>query len=61
MELPLYALHRRRFAAAGKCLAVEAAYLGAMAALWRTNSIATTWVFLLPFVVSSFALMFGNW
>ena len=44
-----------------RCLMAEAAYCAAMLALWRLNSVATTWVFLVPHVVTSFALMFGNW
>jgi hypothetical protein len=39
----------------------ESAYCAAMLALWQLNSMATTWVFLVPFAVTSFALMFGNW
>ncbi len=61
VELPLYALRKRRYGAAGRCLLAEAAYCAATAALWRVNNVATTWVFLLPFLISSFALMFGNW
>jgi len=43
------------------CGLVEVAYLGGLALLWRVNWVATLWVFVLPFVVSSFALMIGNW
>ena len=60
-ELPLYAVRKGRFNAAAQCLAAEAAYCCMLAALWRLNAVATLWVFLLPFVISSFALMFGNW
>lgn len=61
VELPVYALRKRRLCAACRCLAAELSCCAAMAALWRLNSVATTWVFLIPFVVTSFALMFGNW
>lgn len=44
-----------------RCLIAESAYCAAMLALWRHNRVATTWVFLVPHVVTSFALMFGNW
>lgn len=57
----MYAARKRRLGAACRCLAAELSYCAAMAALWRLNSVATTWVFLVPFVLTSFALMFGNW
>ena len=43
------------------CTLAEVAYLGGMALLWRANWVATLWVLVLPFVISSFALMIGNW
>lgn len=61
VELPLYALRRGRWAALAACLATEAAYLGGVQVLWVANPMATKWVFVIPFFISSFALMFGNW
>ncbi len=61
VELPVYAVRARRYRAAAQCLLAEAVHFGGLAVLWRLNSVATAWVFLLPFVISSFALMFGNW
>ena len=43
------------------CTLAEVAYLGGLVLLWRANWLATLWIFVLPFVVSSFALMIGNW
>ena len=40
---------------------MEATYWGAIRALWALHPTATLYAFLLPFCVSSFALMFGNW
>ncbi len=61
VELPLYALWRRRWRALWACLATELGYLGAVCALWALSPLAAKWVFLVPFFLSSFALMFGNW
>ena len=59
--MPLYALRRRRWALAARCIAAEAGYLGAVAALWRARPIATLWALVLPYFATSLVLMFGNW
>lgn len=61
VELPLYALRRKRYAWCAAAAVSAAAYWAVVAALWRLNPVATTWVLLVPFALSSFALMFGNW
>ncbi|KAK9827672.1 hypothetical protein WJX81_006702 [Elliptochloris bilobata] len=61
VEVPLYAVRRRGWALAGRCVASEAAYLGAVAALWRARPTATLWALVVPYFVTSLALMFGNW
>lgn len=61
MELPLYTLRTGRHAEAAAMLASEAAYLLAVLAAWRYNPVGATWVFVVPFFLSSFLLMFGNW
>lgn len=61
MELPLYTAKRKRFSLMGATLSNEAVYWVAVAALWRINHLATLWTLLIPFMVSSFLLMFGNW
>ncbi len=60
-ELPAYALRKGRTHQAAACAACGLAYWAAVAALWRFNPVATLWAVLLPFAVSTFALMFGNW
>ena len=43
------------------CAAAEGAYLGGLALLWRANAVATMWLLVLPFFITSFGLMIGNW
>jgi fatty acid desaturase len=44
------------------CLATEISYAVTIAYLYcYVAPIATFWVLILPYIVSSFALMFGNW
>ena len=62
MELPAYALRKGRLAEAAGCAACAMGYWAGLLALWRhVNPVATLWVLLVPFFVSTFALMFGNW
>eukprot|EP00887_Chlorella_sp_A99_P005783 scaffold1.g5783.t1 len=61
VELPWYAARARRWGALAACLAGEGTYLGGVAWLYRLSPMATKWVIVIPFCVSSFALMFGNW
>lgn len=61
IEVPARAAYYRRWGILVACLVTEAAYLGVVAVLWRMNQVATTWTLVVPFAVSSFALMFGNW
>lgn len=61
VELPYYAFRRRRWGALAACLATECGYLAGVRALWALSPMATKWVFIVPFFISSFALMFGNW
>lgn len=60
-EIPMYAVLRRRFDVALKCIATEILYLLLLRFFWLLNPAATFWVFVLPFFTSSAALMFGNW
>ena len=61
MEVPLYAVRKRRWALAASCFTSEAAYLCAVAALWRVRPVATLWALVVPYFATSIALMFGNW
>jgi hypothetical protein len=60
-QLPQYALKTGRHAVLAKSVTTELAYLTAVRLLWQYNHVATLWVLVLPFFVSSLALMFGNW
>lgn len=61
LEVPLHAARAHRWGLLGACVATEVAYAVALCLLWRLAPVATTWAFLLPYAVSSLALMFGNW
>jgi hypothetical protein len=36
-------------------------YWVVMGLLWRRNPVATLYTLMLPYLITSFALMFGNW
>jgi len=59
--LPIYAAKKKLWSLLGEVLAVEAVYLVLVYSLYQHNHVATTWVFIVPFCITSFALMFGNW
>lgn len=61
LELLIYAVRRRRFGLFAKCLLAQTAYLFTVQLLWRWKPIATLWSCVLPYLLSSLALMFGNW
>ncbi|KAL3145753.1 hypothetical protein ABBQ38_015132 [Trebouxia sp. C0009 RCD-2024] len=61
LELPLYAMKARRWGMAGQCLSMELLYFALVTALWHLNTAATVWTLVVPLVITSFALMFGNW
>ncbi len=61
IELPLYALEAQRWRMVLECLSLEAVYIALVAGLWHINQAATVWTLIVPLMVTSFALMFGNW
>jgi hypothetical protein len=61
IELPLYALRRSRNTHAATAAASMAAGWLLTAVLWKRCAVATFYTLLLPYLVSSLALMFGNW
>ena len=61
VELPLYAATRGRPEWTARAAAGGLGYWLMIGALFRVNAVAATWTLLLPFLVSSFCLMFGNW
>ncbi|KAG2493498.1 hypothetical protein HYH03_008314 [Edaphochlamys debaryana] len=60
-ELPAYLARKGRSGEAVATALSGAAYWAGIAALWRVNPVATLWSLLVPLLVSTFALMFGNW
>ena len=44
-----------------KSAAAETLYFGIVYMLWRWQPVQTLWVFILPYIITSAALMFGNW
>uniref|UniRef100_A0A383V8J9 Fatty acid desaturase domain-containing protein n=2 Tax=Tetradesmus obliquus TaxID=3088 RepID=A0A383V8J9_TETOB len=61
IELPLYALRRGRHSHAATAAAAMAGGWLLTVLLWQRCAVATFYTLLLPYLVSSFALMFGNW
>jgi fatty acid desaturase len=62
IEVPFVAFINQRWSLLAACLATELSYITVVAWLFfNIAPIATSWVFILPYIVSSFALMFGNW
>jgi hypothetical protein len=60
LETPLRCLRYRRWRLLVASVACEAAYFGLMVAAWRANPRAALWVLLVPYAVTSLALMFGK-
>jgi hypothetical protein len=61
LELPVYALARARYRLALQSIASTACTALAYWRLWLWHPTGTLWVLVLPLVVGSFVLMFGNW
>jgi len=61
LELPLWALRRRRHALAARALAGCAAHWALYCAASRHNATAALWLFPARFALTSLLLMFGNW
>ena len=61
LELPLYAIKAQRWRMVLECLSLEAVYIALVACLWHVNQAATVWTLIVPLMVTSFALMLGNW
>ena len=61
IEVPLHAAIAKRWDLLAACLLTESSYVVAIAWLRSIAPVATLWVFIVPYMVSSFALMFGNW
>ena len=59
-EVPLRCLRYRRWALLGASMAAEAAYFACCVVAWRANPRAALWVLMVPYALSSLALMFGK-
>lgn len=61
VEVPYQAIKSRRYKLFAECTAAECAYIFTVHSVYTTAPCFCTWVFIVPFIISSFALMFGNW
>lgn len=60
-QLPYYAWRRQRYELSIRTIAWCSVYLVSVTVLYNIAPGATLYVFILPFIISSFLLMFGNW
>jgi hypothetical protein len=42
-------------------LGAEMLYMGYIYAMYQWKPVATVWVFMVPYLLSTLAMMFGNW
>lgn len=61
VELPIYAVSCRRYKLAAQVLAAEILYGAYVYAMYQWKPVATLWLFTIPYVLSTLAMMFGNW
>lgn len=60
-QLPYYAYKRGRYELVARSMFNMVTFMTLITVSYRYNPTAATWVFIVPFLVSSFAMMFGNW
>ncbi len=60
-ELPYYALAKQRYSLFSQCAIISSTTLFLHYYMYQMNPTGAYWVFVFPFMVTSFALMFGNW
>jgi hypothetical protein len=60
-ELPWYAVRRARYSDAARAVVNLAVFLAVFGGLWVRCWVPALYTILLPFCLSSLALMFGNW
>ncbi len=61
VELPIYAVSCRRYKLAAQVVAAEVLYGLYVYAMYQWKPVATLWLFTIPYVLSTLAMMFGNW
>lgn len=57
----MYAYRKGRLDLLLKCLLSEALYLAVVGVCVWANPVAAVWLLVVPYLVTSLALMFGNW
>jgi len=60
-QLPYYAYTRQRYMLSLHTILWCFSYLTLVYELYQISPVATTYVFILPYLITSFLLMFGNW
>jgi hypothetical protein len=61
IELLFYALRKRRIGVLLKSAVAQIIWIVAVGVLWGLKPVQTLWAFVLPYIITSAALMFGNW
>jgi hypothetical protein len=61
IELPYYAFKKGRTRLAISSVVQAGGYWAVVYWLYNLNPVFTTWMILVPYILSSFLLMFGNW
>ena len=61
LELPIYALSCRRYKLTAEVVAAELMYGMTVFGMYWWRPVATLWLFLVPYLLSTLAMMFGNW
>eukprot|EP00281_Chroomonas_sp_CCMP1168_P004191 CAMPEP_0206270248 /NCGR_PEP_ID=MMETSP0047_2-20121206/32761_1 /ASSEMBLY_ACC=CAM_ASM_000192 /TAXON_ID=195065 /ORGANISM="Chroomonas mesostigmatica_cf, Strain CCMP1168" /LENGTH=387 /DNA_ID=CAMNT_0053698865 /DNA_START=112 /DNA_END=1275 /DNA_ORIENTATION=- len=61
IELPYYAWKKGRYELLKQCVSISFCYHTSLYLLYQYNPTGTWWIFILPFISTSLALMFGNW
>jgi len=61
IELPYYAFKRGRYSHGLQVMTSAVLYFAMLNFLYTHKPVQTTWIFIVPFFVTSLALMLGNW
>lgn len=61
VELPLYCIRRQRWDLLGKLVLGGVLWITVVTAMYGVAPVQTKWILIIPYLVTSFLLMFGNW
>ncbi len=61
VELPIYALSCKRYTLTAQVMGAEILYGAFICGMYQWKPVATLWLFMIPYVLSTLAMMFGNW